>query len=256
MLRNLTTFCKDTPIYDNVRKLLDTITAPLSPEEKSCFPDRIVVPPSPTAPVPKALWSGITAALRENRVIAFEYQGAWDEEYCPRQVRPYQLLFDNGIWHLYGYAEERQAARVFSLPRIRNAVLTERNFSLPKHHDYRAQTGGSYFGAFAGQQERHFRVAFRDESIVWVQDRQWAEDQRIEEAGAEVIIDFTRGQYEKVFEWVLSQGCNARPLEPAELVEAWRDNARKMAGIAEMAEMAENGGIFGGLSVNDRSGVV
>jgi predicted DNA-binding transcriptional regulator YafY len=232
LAKNIMTLCHDTPVYAEVRKLMDTMTAPLSTEERSCYADRVVVPPIPSAPVPEALWTTITAALGKNKIITFEYQGAWDEEYLPRRVRPYQLLFDNGIWLLYGYAEEREAVRIFSLPRVRNAVLTDDRFTLPKNYDYRAKTGGSYFGVFAGQKNYRFRIAFYDEAIVQVQERQWAEDQRIEEYGTGIVICFTGAQFDKVLAWTLSLGCNARPLGPPELVKAWRANARKMAGIA------------------------
>jgi predicted DNA-binding transcriptional regulator YafY len=232
LVRNLVSLCRDTPVYGEVRELLDAMNAPLSEEERACCENRIVVPQVPSAPVPETLWNTITVAIQKNQILAFEYQGAWDEEYRLRRVRPYQLLFDNGVWLLYAWVEDRQAERIFSLPRIRNAVITADRFTLPEDYDYRAKTGGSYFGVFAGQQNYHFRIAFYDEAIVHVQERQWAEDQRIEEAGTGIIIDFTGAQFGKVFEWVLSQGCNALPLEPPELVEAWRDNARKTAEIA------------------------
>jgi predicted DNA-binding transcriptional regulator YafY len=233
LVRNLASLCRDIPVYGEVRELLDTMAAPFSEEERVCCENRIVVPPVPSAPVPETLWNAITSAILKNHLLAFEYQGAWDDDYRPRRVRPYQLLFDNGVWLLYGYAEEREAPRIFALPRIKNAVLTADIFTLPEDYDYRAKTGGSYFGVFAGQQNYHFRIAFYDEAIVRVQERQWAEDQRVGEYGSGVVIEFTSTQFGKIFEWVLSQGCNALPLEPPELVEAWRDNARKIAEIAK-----------------------
>jgi predicted DNA-binding transcriptional regulator YafY len=257
MVKSLLSLYRDTPLYEPAKNLLDSITAPLSlngqqsaPAETSkvWFEDRVIVPPAPSVPVPPELWTPITGGLRENRIIGFEYQGTWDDEYIPRRVRPYQLLFDNGLWYLYGYAEERQAPRMFSLPRIKNVILTQEAFKLPADFDYRQgsgslEAGGSYFGVFSGQKNYRFRIAFYEKSVVWVEERVWAADQVISGLtfpgpllsgnNFGVIISFTSSQYEKVLEWVLSQGCNARPLQPDELVEEWRGIVRKMAEAAD-----------------------
>jgi predicted DNA-binding transcriptional regulator YafY len=174
-------------------------------------------------------------ALADNRVITFDYTGTWDEKPCPRRVRPYQLLFDTGVWFLYGFDEDQAGLRMFSLARTQNARLRDQGFTLPDDYDYRLRVDGSRFGVFAGGERRRFRVVFYGEAVVWAEERQWAADQRVEEFEEEgetcCVVEFTSAQYEKVLEWVLSKGCNARPLEPPELAVDWRYH------IAELAKM-------------------
>ena len=233
MAKNIFAIYKDTPIYDAANNLLDTITAPLAADGNSdWYENRIVVPQTPTAPVQTDVWNLITKALRENRILTFEYLGANDDDFKPRRVRPYQLLFDTGVWYLYGYAEERKGLRVFSLCRMKNLNLTREPFTLPNDFDYRTNTKGSYFGVFSGQKKYRFKIAFYDHSVVWVKDRQWADDQKITETDDGIIISFTSTLFEKVAEWVMSRGCNARPLEPELLVNFWFnqiDQMKKMA---------------------------
>jgi len=234
MAKNILALYRDTPIYDAARHLLDSIIAPLAAEDDSnWYENRIVVPQVPSSPIMPDVWNLVTAALKENRVLVFEYLGTYDDGYQPRRVRPYQLLFDTGLWYLYGYAEERNGIRIFSLCRMKNIALTKDHFSLPKDFDYRAGIGGSHFGIFAGQKKYHFKIAFYDDSIVWVKDRQWADDQKITETKDGIIISFTSTQFDKVVEWVLSQGCAARPLEPDLLVDIWRNNIDGMRKMAE-----------------------
>jgi predicted DNA-binding transcriptional regulator YafY len=229
MTKNILAMYRDTPIYDAAHHLLDSITAPLAAEGNSnWYENRIVVPRIPTAPVTADVWNIITTALRENRVLTFEYQGAYDDNYKLRRVRPYQLLFDSGLWYLYGFAEERKDIRVFSLCRIKNIVLTKDRFILPKDFDYRTGNADSFFGVFAGQKRHRFKIAFYDYSVVWVKDRQWAADQKIAETEDGVVVTFTSTQFGKVAEWVLSRGCTARPLEPESLVNVWRTNIEEM----------------------------
>jgi hypothetical protein len=156
-----------------------------------------------------------------------------DEAPRSRRVRPYQLLFDTGVWYLYAWDEDRTDIRMFSLSRMGNAVLTETAFTLPTDedlwsYDYRAHADGSYFGVFHGNEKKHFRVAFFDEAFTWAKERKWAADQTIEENSYSVTVDFTSTQYEKVLDRVLSRGSNARPLEPPELVKDWKDTISEM----------------------------
>jgi len=211
---------------------LDTITAPLAVEDNSTwYENRIVVPQIPSAAVPPDVWEPITTALKENRILTFEYMGAYDTQYVARRVRPYQLLFDTGLWYLYGFAEERKGIRLFSLCRVKNIALTKDRFSLPKDFDYRANSAG-FFGVFAGQGKTRFKIAFYDRSVAWVKDRKWAEDQKIVESDDGIIITFTSSQFDKVLEWVLSRGCTALPLEPESLVNFWQSNIEEMRKMA------------------------
>ena len=231
MAKSLLSLYKNTPLYDSARRLLNDITAPLSPDEAAdvkkaaWYEDRIVVPPVASAAVETDLWEIIISAMKENRLITFEYKGIWDKHYNTRLVRPYQLLFDTGVWYIYGYSEERSAIRFFSLSRMKNASLTNERFTLPKDFDYCSKNDGSYFGVFLGK-KRHFRIEFTSSASVEIQERKWAADQKIktQKHGKSIIIDFTSTQYDKVLAWVLSYGINAFPLEPAELVKEWRKN--------------------------------
>jgi predicted DNA-binding transcriptional regulator YafY len=231
MAKTLLSLYRDTPLYDSAKQLLDDITAPLTKDDPGSahpwYENRIVVPPVASAPVDPKLWDCIISAMRENRLITFEYCGIWDKECHTRLVRPYQLLFDNGVWFLYGYAEERSAVRMFNLSRMQNASLTNEAFRLPEDYDYITQTDGSYFGVFIGE-KYHFKIAFSAITGRRVKERKWAADQKIEETEDGVVIEFTSTQYNRVLEWVLARGTDACPLEPAELVEGWKEHVRGM----------------------------
>ncbi|MCL2093730.1 MAG: WYL domain-containing protein [Treponema sp.] len=229
MAKNILTMYQDTPIYEAANNLLNCIIAPLSAGgDAQWYENRIVVPRLPPSPIAPGIWDPITASIKENRVLTFEYLGTYDEDYQLRRVRPYQLLFDNGLWYLYGYAEERKGTRIFSLARMQKVTLTTDRFTLPANYDYRASSSGSYFGVFMGQETYTFKVAFYDYSMAWVRDRTWAEDQEISETGEGLIITFTSSQFEKVYEWVLSRGSTAQPLEPELLVQLWEENIEEM----------------------------
>jgi predicted DNA-binding transcriptional regulator YafY len=233
MVKTLLSLYRNTPLYEAACRLMDSITAPLAGEENGSeaepwYEKRILTPLGASYPVDEKIWNPILTGLRENRIVTFEYQSVWNENFKLRRTRPYQLLFDAGVWYLYAYAEERGAIRMFSLSRIRNISVTNDTFSLPQNYDYREWADGSYFGVFAGQEKERFRVAFYGDYVLWAKERIWAADQKIEDTAEGVIIDFSSTQYGKVLEWVLSKGAWAVPLEPVRLVRDWEWNIEQM----------------------------
>ena len=98
--------------------------------------------------------------------------------------------------------------------------------------DYRAENSGSYFGVFSGQKKQRFKIVFYYYSAAWVKDRKWADDQKITETDAGLVISFSSTQFTKVAEWVLSHGCTARPLEPELLVNHWYNVINEMKKLA------------------------
>jgi predicted DNA-binding transcriptional regulator YafY len=143
-------------------------------------------------------------------------------------VRPYQLLFDNGAWYLYGWSCERRGTRMFSLSRIKNISLLNKKFNLPKKWDYRVHTNGGFLGVYTDDKKRLFRIRFFNDAAMRIQERRWAENQRVTETPDGVTLEFTSAQYGKVLELVLSQGRDTLPLEPPELVEDWKIHIRDM----------------------------
>jgi predicted DNA-binding transcriptional regulator YafY len=242
MAKTLLSLYKNTPIYGAARDLVDSITAPLEEPRKTLwYEDRIVVPPVPSVLFPLETWQTISEGLRENRILVFEYRSTWYGGFQPRRVRPYQLLFDNGAWYLYGYAEERRGLRMFSLPRIRKIRILDTGFTLPPNYSFLTRNEGSYFGVYSSEKKQRFRIAFYGDAALRIQERKWAADQRLEEIpsppvegrGKEamppgLILTFTSTQYGKVLELVMASGRDALPLEPAELVGDWLDNLKGM----------------------------
>ena len=239
MAKSILSLYRETPLYEAAVTLLESITAPLAADgSRDWLENRIVVPKIAAAKIQSEAWDVIVAGLRENRIITFEYRGSWDEDFQNRRVRPFQLLFDSGVWYLYGYADERKALRVFSLSRMKNAVLTKDHFTLPTNFSYTHYTGGSFFGVFIGMEKHHFSIDCYNNAEFYAAERQWAEDQKIKkindgESDTGVSLEFTSTQYEKVLQWVLSNGCNAIPRKPQRLVDDWKYHIKEMKKAAK-----------------------
>ena len=233
MAKSILSLYRDTPLFEASSHLLETIIAPISSDgNRDWLENRIVVPKIASAKVDHDIWKVIVTGLKENRTITFDYKGTWDTEYQNRRVRPYQLLFDSGVWLLYCYAEERKAIRIFSLSRMKNPELTKEVFLLPRNFAYADSAGDSYFGVFIGQEKHQFSIDCFYEAAGFASERQWAGDQKITKIDRGATIEFSSTQYEKVLKWVLSCGCNAIPRKPEKLLEDWKWHASKMRKMA------------------------
>ena len=225
-----------TPLYDDVALIIDFLTDSQTGGNAE-FLHRIAVPPSPRLVVDAEVWNLLITAMQRNAVIEFDYNGRWHTETQHRRVHPYQLLFDDGVCFVFGYAEEREAERLFALPRIKNLCITKDSFALPADFDFATRCGGGKFGSFLADGEENYAVAFYGDAREYVKDCIWADDQVIiehdvAEGDGWTEIRFTSAQSLKVREWVLAQGANARPLAPQWFVEDWQAVVRAMAKAA------------------------
>ena len=240
MAKNLLDLYRDTPIHDAALNLLENISAPLQSEENAeWFRDRIVIPKTASAMADERVWEGIVGGMRENRVITFQYLSAASEnsdgketpKLDTRRVRPYQLLFDRSDWYLFAFDENREDMRMFTIARISDVAITEKKFSIPRNFDYRSLEGISYFGVYSGGKAYHFIIEIKGDTR-WIRERIWAEDQQIEKFQGGIKLSFTSNQFQKVLEWILHIGPNARPLAPKNLIERWKTTIQEMAVIS------------------------
>lgn len=69
----------------------------------------------------------IRFALRENRLLLFEYVGHHGNK-TVRRVEPYQLVLKSGHWYLQGYCCARSDFRLFRISRMSNLKMLEEAF--------------------------------------------------------------------------------------------------------------------------------
>ncbi|TDC08328.1 WYL domain-containing protein [Nonomuraea longispora] len=87
-----------------------------------------------------ALWN----AVRDRRVVRFDYRGAGSEDVRTRTVEPWGVVSRRGRWYLAGFDRGRDAPRAFRLSRITGQVTTVGKpgvVEVPEGVDVRAMVG-------------------------------------------------------------------------------------------------------------------
>jgi predicted DNA-binding transcriptional regulator YafY len=191
---------------------------------------RIVFRAGSTPEVDPAIFAVVAQAVRESRVLEFEYKKLLSEEWEYRILRPYHLACVKDFWYAIGFDEWRGAIRTFALTRMRMARLGERlferpaDFSLEKHLEHS-------LGVFTvDEPSQTVRIRFLGWAAQLVRERVWHSSQKIREMeNGDLEWEAHLSSMQEVQRWVLSFGVHARVLEPSSLVDRMREVAGKLA---------------------------
>lgn len=230
IMKSLLEQYQNTPLYKSVIDKIEEL-AEMPIEDFS----RIAVPPKPEYnKEDQKKFSKIFDYMTQNLKIQFYYKGRWHgDERKNRVVCPYQLLLDNGTCYLYGYDEEKQDDRLFVLRRMEEIrhVNNER-FELPSDYEFSLKHGFSKFGAYTYKGPVKYKIEFYSNTQIWINENKWADDQVLEASENKTTLSFTSSQDDKILEWILSCGPDAKPVEPLDFVQRWKDKIREMAELA------------------------
>ena len=230
IMKSLLEQYQNTPLYKSVIDKIEEL-AEMPIEDFS----RIAVPPKPEYNKDdQKKFSKIFDYMTQNLKIQFYYTGRWHgDERKNRVVRPYQLLLDNGTCYLYGYDEEKQDDRLFVLRRMEEIrhVNNER-FDLPVDFEFSLKHGFSKFGAYTFKEPVKYKIEFYGNTQIWISENKWADDQILETTENKTVLTFTSSQDDKILEWILSCGSDAKPIEPEVFVKRWKDKICEMAKLA------------------------
>ncbi len=214
---------QNTPLYEDACNIIDLLSSTAIKHSSGDYIKRIALPASPQIKYDKELWNTLWNAIRQNKIVEFDYNGRWNKETTHRRVRPYQLLMDEGIF-LFGFAEERNGERLFALSRIRNLKVLNDTFELPDDFAFESHSGGGKFGAFCSDKADEYQIEFYGDTRPLIREIVLADDETIteDEERDATIVKFTSTQYLSIQQWILSFGCRARPVAPEWFVEEWK----------------------------------
>ncbi len=127
---------KNTPMYEDACSVLDLLSSSAMNGKNAELLNRITVAPTVETTVNQDIWNVIQDALNKNHILQFDYTDRWGKQTEQRKLRPYQLVLDDGVCYLFGFDEVRNAERIFSLVRIRNAVVTDEELELSADFEF------------------------------------------------------------------------------------------------------------------------
>ncbi len=161
--------------------------------------------------------------------LELEYRKLKSKGYEPRRVRPFHIACLENQWYLFAEDLERKDLRTFALPRMRKVSLTNTRFRRPANFSISKVLSGS-FGVFEGGKKHRIKLKFDAFAARLVSERSWHESQRfVQGKDGSASLTLELGGLEEIERWILSWGSHVRVLEPKQLVETVREQARAVA---------------------------
>lgn len=158
---------------------------------------------------------GLWEAVRDRRVVRFDYRAAGSEVLLTRTVEPWGVVSRRGRWYVVGHDRERDAPRVFRLSRINGPVLNAGppgTVVVPEGVDIRAMVG--YRDSL--MPERVATVRVREATCQWL--RQVGKVRPGEDGWDLVTLDFADPEW--LAGSVVGFAADAEVLDPPDVRDA------------------------------------
>lgn len=118
----------------------------------------------------------VAAATLQGMRLSVVYQGRQRNEMTRREVSPQRLTRYRGNWYLDAWCHTRNALRRFSLDRITELQVLEKNAKQVDLSEVAEQMDAAY-GAFAGPAPHRAVLRFRPDEARWAADETWHTEQ-------------------------------------------------------------------------------
>ena len=165
----------------------------------------------------------LTRALKEHRVLKFQYRNLDAEKAQTRLVHPYHLGCVDNHWYLFAFDVKRQAMRTFALPRLKSPEITTERFTIPKKFNLSEYLKGS-FSVFKGEDDYEVVVDFDSWGADLIRGRKWHASQEITELPKRMLrLRLRLNSIEEAERWVLSWGTHATVVRPQALANRLRE---------------------------------
>ena len=186
------------------------------------------------------LFQSLLQAMREKRVVTFQYKKIGSRRPEERTVHPYHVACIDSRWYLFAFDPARKAVRAFVLTRMSRLELTKKTFTNRGGFDLEKHLRGS-LSVFVGQPEDDFDVVI--EFDAWAADvlrgRRWHWSQSIDELPhGQVRMRMRLNNLEEVERWVLSWGAHATVIAPVALAQRIESTAAKLGKMYEALDEA------------------
>lgn len=245
---------QDTPLYRPLINLCETFESPVKIEmvsteqmnvknselpEKQWFETRIVMASRPVDSVPEDVWDIILLALKENRILEFDYETVNENrKSLNRTIEPWQLIYDREQWYITGMSQNglnrsEKAVRTFAVPRMENIHLLTGHFNLPDEKIWKLDKAGvGRFGVQIVGKPEPYKFIFQG-SALYFSTADFAKGKKVEpytgplphKDGA-VLVSFMSNQWPAILKEFFPYGEDIVPLEPEILVKEWKKKIR------------------------------
>jgi predicted DNA-binding transcriptional regulator YafY len=158
-------------------------------------------------------------AIRERKVVSFDYQKFSGEKAKRYRIHPYLLKEYRNRWYVIGFNPDKDATVVFGLDRVVGEVkITEETFN--RNSDFNSDHYFEHSLGITVPDKAPDKIILRFSSLSgkYVESQPWHESQRIVEQNEDTtIVEFFLSITPELIMQILSYGANVEVLQPVSL---------------------------------------
>ena len=227
---------KGAPFAGLLKEVFSRVTMRLVGEAallgQSDLSQLISVQASGAGVVADRVFKAIITGLLNRKVVSISYRSKQSDAPKQRKIEPHHLALINNQWVVIAYDSRRSAFLPFVLSRIDAGDIRFGEKEFERRADFKpSDYVGSSFGVQTGREIKTVRLRIGKPGRHFVKERLWHPSQKVSEnADGSVEVSFLLSDFGDLERWILSFGSDCVVLEPAELRERVREEARKMLG--------------------------
>ncbi len=223
---------RNTPIESSIKKifvkLVDLLPTEVSVDSSFVNKDISFIPDA-LPQINEKVFSSIFESLHTKKTITFSYRSLNGTSWNERSADPYHVICQKGSWYMLAFCHKHNEVRMFSLARMRDVSITKEKFTVQKDFNPNNFFDPS-FGVWSNKEQPvKIELEFSASINTLISERTWHDDQTLRQnKDGSVYLSFTSNQMQETLHWVLGFGDSVKVLNPPELIEQVKEEAKKI----------------------------
>ncbi|MCE5212180.1 MAG: WYL domain-containing protein [Deltaproteobacteria bacterium] len=170
----------------------------------------------------------ITSAIMQQKTCIVDYHSFSDDQIKKLNIDPLAFYEWNGGLYLFVRLTGHDDIRLLAVERIKNMSATRDSYEYPDDFDPDALLDGAF--GLIYDDPISVKIKFSAGQARYIEERQWAKDQKIEkQKDGSIILSMNTSGWFEVKKWLLSYGTDAELLAPADKRKELKKEAKQLA---------------------------
>lgn len=162
-------------------------------------------------------FSIVVSAIMDRKRLSLEYASARHVAGSRRQLEPYTLINNNGIWHVVGRCLRERKIKTFALDRIYEPVIEDYFFEVPDEYDP-FEYFHHQFETLQKKKPVEIKLKIFPSTASYIKEVLWHPTQKVkEDKHGSIILTMQCNITNHLIKWILQMAEDVVILQPEEL---------------------------------------